>query len=162
MVDYTKPTGTAGTIMIRDLNQTVEFRVKGPAGLSLPQMGFSYTYEGQKPTYDSRGRFTGYEIETQTVTKSFSFQPSGAWQVLEVLNIPFSQNVKFHLMNTGNDLMGGPTDLETWIQRGVGARRAYITVNGLPKAAIPYVKVTGVWKEATAMVKQEGYWRTTI
>jgi hypothetical protein len=100
MTDYTKPTGSSGTMMIRDTGTVVEFWLK--AG--------SATYNHDLPW--------GYVINGVTSgTQYFDFVSGGSWQKLGGWNITYSQTVTFKLFATGTSGLGGPTTFSKTISR---------------------------------------------
>lgn len=100
MVDYTRATGSSGTMMIRDHGGTIEFWLK--AG--------SATFDNQLPWgYTANNSNSGW--------LQFRFASGGAWQLLGSVHVGYSQNVTFHMGSTGTSGLGGPTDFTVWINR---------------------------------------------
>lgn len=100
MTDYTKATGSSGTMMIRDTGTTVEFWLKAGSATYNYQLPWKYYVNGVTSAW-----------------KSFSFQPGGAWQKLGAWSVTTSQTVTFYLGGTGTSGLGGPTTLSVSINR---------------------------------------------
>jgi hypothetical protein len=101
MTDYTKATGSSGTMMIRDVgNGWVEFWLKAGSSTFNHQLPWAYT----APT-----GFSGW------MTKDFV--SGGAWQLLGSVFVSTSGNVTFHLGSSGTSGLGGPTDFTVFMQR---------------------------------------------
>lgn len=100
MTDWTKSTGSSGTMMIRDTGTYVEFWLKAA----------SSTFN-----YDLPWR---YRINNSTSSwREFSFQPSGDWQRLGRWNITYDQEVVFYLGDSNTNGLGGPTTFSHDIAR---------------------------------------------
>lgn len=101
MTDYTKTTGVTGTMMIRDLNPTIEFWFKaGYESDWANDLDFSWTANG----------------DTKAVSIVY---PTGAnWKKVGSVNVHSSQTVTFRLLDdTGTQGMGGPTTFSVAIKR---------------------------------------------
>jgi hypothetical protein len=112
MVDYDKATGTGGTLRIRDTGSAVEYWVlcSNPA-----------TFVG---SFVWSGVVNGAPVGgTTTLPAGFGSQLLGSWTVST------TQNVTFHMNNTGTGGLGGPTDHAADIPRG--------PVGTIPDAPIP-------------------------
>lgn len=97
MTDYTTPTGTGGTMLIRDNGWTVDYFIKA---------GSTQTFANGK----------GWSA-TGTAGGTFNY-PSGAnWLLLGTATITTSQNVTLHIDATGTSGLGGPTDFTVYIGR---------------------------------------------
>lgn len=102
MVDYTKRTGAAGTMMIRDTGTTVEFWLTHDSGSS--------TYNYQLPWASIiNGVNSGW--------KYFNYDSSPTWKKLGSWNITTNQTVTFAIGDTGTVGLGGPTNFSAYIQR---------------------------------------------
>lgn len=100
MTDYTKDTGSTGTMLIRVTSTTVEFWLK--AG--------SATYNYDLPWhYYVNGVTSG--------TKYFSFQPSGSYQKLGSWTVSYDQTVTFYLGDSNTSGLGGPTTFSVYVDR---------------------------------------------
>lgn len=100
MVDYTKPTGSTGTMMIRDTGTRVEMWLKAGAATFNHNLQWGFTINGL--TDNSR---------------SFDFVSGGAWQKLGSWVVNTTQNVVFRLEDSGTSGLGGPTTLNHVIDR---------------------------------------------
>ena len=101
MTDWTRATGTAGTMMVRDTGTYVEFWLKGPAGTWNYDLPWGYTVNGVTDN-----------------TNEFRFEASGAYQMLGRWAVSTDQTVTFYLGNTGLSELGGPTTFNVTINRG--------------------------------------------
>lgn len=100
MTDYTKSTGSSGTMLIRDTGTKIQFWLK--AG--------SQTYNHQLPW--------GWTVNGVTDnTNLFDFQAGGDWQKLREWTVSTSQTVTFRLFDTGTAGLGGPTTFSKAISR---------------------------------------------
>ena len=101
MTDYTKATGSSGTMMIRDVgNGWVEFWLKAGSSTFNHQLKWGYT---------ANGAFSGW--------LTYDFVSGGNWQHLGSVFVSTSQNVTFHLGSSGTSGLGGPTDFTVFMQR---------------------------------------------
>jgi hypothetical protein len=97
---WTKSTGSTGTMMIQDDGTYVTYYLK--AG--------SQTYNYQLPwAYVINGNASGW--------KYFRFEKGGDWQKIGVAKVSYSQTVTFKLGNTGTAGLGGPTTFSVYIDR---------------------------------------------
>lgn len=94
MTDYTKATGSTGTMMIRDTGTTVELWIK--AGSSTWINGATYG-----------GTWSG----------SFDLPSGGAWLRIRSVSVTTNITVTFTLNATGTAGLGGPTTLSAAITR---------------------------------------------
>lgn len=140
MVDYTKPTGEngMGTMMIRDLGQTVEYWIRA-AWDSTYYYGAPYSWVAN----GSSGSGT------------FDYPLGKPWVRVRTLQIVTSQTVQFNLGATGTRGLGGPTNFSQFIQRAT----VRVNVNGTWKYAVPYVNQNGTWKIAQAWINHNGTWK---
>jgi Fibronectin type III domain len=100
MTDYTKATGSTGTMKIRDTGTVVEFWL----------IAGSQTYNYNLPW--------GYTVNGTTDTSnSFRFESGGSWQKLGAWTVSYEQTVTFYLYDTGTSGLGGPTTFSQLIPR---------------------------------------------
>lgn len=101
MTDWTKTTGSTGTMMIRDTGSTVEFWFK--AGYSSDwynDLDFSYTVDGD------------------TTNKSIDYPTGADWKKVGSDTATYNQTVTFKLLTaTGISGMGGPTTFTHAVSR---------------------------------------------
>jgi len=100
VTDYTKPTGSTGTMKITDTGTTVEYWLKAGSGTYNDHLPWGYTING----------ITNND-------KTFNFVQGGAWQKLGTWTVTTSQTVTFRLFDTGTSGLGGPTTLTANISR---------------------------------------------
>jgi len=100
MTDWTQPTGSTGTMMIRDTGTNVEFWLKAGSATFAYDMPWGYTINGG----------TNH-------SQKFRFESGGAWQKVASFNITYDQNVTFWLGDTGTSGLGGPTSFTHFIDR---------------------------------------------
>lgn len=101
MVDYTKATGSAGTMLIRDLGYQVQFHLRSAdSQTKASALPWSALVNGQ----------------TSSGTVNY---PSGSpWAHVATFDVGSNQTVRFSIGNTGTSGFGGPTDFEQAIERG--------------------------------------------
>lgn len=100
MADYTKATGSSGTMMIRDTGTTVEFWLK--AG--------SATWDADMPwRWYVNGAWVSY--------RDINYQGTGAYQKLGAVTVTTDQTVGFGIGATGTAGLGGPTDFTISVDR---------------------------------------------
>lgn len=99
MPDYTRATGNAGTMLIRDTGSIVEFWLYAPS-----------------PTYNHQLPWAGFYNGVNIGPFIYDFV-GGAWRKLASLNVVGSQNVVFNLGRSGTSGLGGPTDFTVYINR---------------------------------------------
>src|SRR4051812_13465365 len=99
MTDYTKSTGSSGTMMIRDTGSTVEFWLKAGASTWAADMDYGWTVNGS------------------TGTDQYNFVSGGSWQKLRSFSVSTDQTVTFRLFATGTSGLGGPTTFSVSIER---------------------------------------------
>lgn len=100
MVDYTKSTGSSGTMMIRDTGTRVEFWLKAGSSTFNHDLPWAYVINGVTSDW-----------------KEFDFQSGGDWQKLGSWSVTTEQTVTFKLGDTNTSGLGGPTNLSATIQR---------------------------------------------
>jgi len=140
MTDYTKATGSSGTMMIRDTGTTVEFWLK--AG--------SQTYNYQLP-------WRYYVNGVTSAWKSFSFQPGGAWQKLGAWSVTTSQTVSFYLGSTGTSGLGGPTTLSVNINRATKPPAPTLLITGWTNSSVSVNSNSNGTGGSTVLQWQLGY-----
>lgn len=145
MPDFTTPTGTAGTLIIRDDGvNNVDLIVRNAAGSAIQEIPWTYTLNGVKESLRNESLLEG-EVEKLFIR----------------LFVGAAQTITFHLGDTNSTELAGPTDLSAYIQRGTVQGTVNITVGNLVKKAIPYINVNGVWKQAEPYSRFEGNWKQT-
>jgi hypothetical protein len=101
VTDYTKSTGSTGTMMIRDVGDGwVEFWLKAGSQTFNHQLPWAYIANG-----------------TASSWQQFDFVSGGSWQKIAWFYITYSQTVTFKLGSTGTSGLGGPTDFNQYIFR---------------------------------------------
>lgn len=100
MTDYTKSTGSSGTMMIRDTGGKVQFWIKAGSGTFAYQMPWGFTVNG-----------------TTDNSNEFRFESGGNWQMIRQWTVSSSQTVTFRLYDTGTSGLGGPTTFPHEINR---------------------------------------------
>lgn len=100
MVDYTRATGTSGTMMIRDTGVAVQF----------------WLNSNNSTTWSDHIPWSG-TINGGGVGGSFNYPKNGGWKQVYSANVWTNQNVTFNLGNTGTSGFGGPTSFTVFIQR---------------------------------------------
>lgn len=101
MTDYTKSTGSTGTMMIRDVGDGwVEFWLKAGSATFNHDLPWAYICNG-----------------TSSSWQQFDFVSGGSWQKIAWFYVTYSQTVTFKLGNTGTSGLGGPTDFNQYIFR---------------------------------------------
>lgn len=101
MVDYTKATGSAGTMMIRDLGSTVEFRIRSSSSGTFNLNGIPYTAVYNGTTYSG----------------SFIYPSGSPWVLVRSFTITTSQTVQFNIGDSGTSGLGGPTNFSQYLNR---------------------------------------------
>lgn len=99
MTDYTKSTGSSGTMMIRDLGSTVEFWLKAGSATWAADLPYNWSYPG------SSGSST------------FDFKSGGAWQRLRSFTLSTTATVTFGIGDSGTAGLGGPTTFSKTLSR---------------------------------------------
>ncbi len=101
MTDYTKATGSTGTMMIRDTGTTIEFWLNS---------GNNSSYNHALPW--------GFVGNGQTQTGlTFDYGANSGWQRFGFFTVTTSQTITFNLGNSGTGGIGGPTSLSASISR---------------------------------------------
>ena len=100
MTDYTKSTGSSGTMMIRDTGTTVEFWLKAGSSTFNHQLPWAYVVNGVTSDW-----------------REFDFVSGGDWQKIASFSVTTSQTVQFKLGDTGTSGLGGPTTFSQAINR---------------------------------------------
>lgn len=104
MPDYTMATGSTGTMMIRDLGNTVQFWITSNNSTTFDhEMPWTYTINGY--TYPG-------ELE-------HNYNANSGWNLVQQWSVPYSQTVMFKLGATGTSGLGGPTIFNQFIFRPV-------------------------------------------
>jgi hypothetical protein len=100
MVDYTRGTGSSGTMMIRDTGLAVQYWLKS----------------GNNTTWSDHIPWNG-TINGASVGGSFNYPQGNVWRMVGSWNVYTNQTVHFNLGNTGTSGFGGPTPFSIFIQR---------------------------------------------
>jgi hypothetical protein len=100
MVDYTKSTGSSGTMRIRDLGYRIEFHLKAGSSTFNHSLPYGFTVNGNTDN-----------------SNSFDFVSGGDWQLIRAWNVSSTQTVTFRLGDSGTSGLGGPTTLAAVINR---------------------------------------------
>lgn len=100
MTDYTKATGSSGTMMIRDTGSTVEFWLKAGSSTFAYDLSWGYYVNGAWSSY-----------------RDFSFQSGGAYQKLGSVSVTTDQTVGFRIADSGTSGLGGPTTFTISVDR---------------------------------------------
>lgn len=100
MPDYTKSTGSTGSMMIRDTGSVVEFWLKAGSATWVPQMPWRYKAN-----------------DSTTAWKTISYQGSGSYKQLGSVTVSTSQTVSFYLGETNTNGLAGPTTLSASLSR---------------------------------------------
>lgn len=100
MTDYTKSTGSSGTMMIRDTAGKVQFWLRAGSATFNHNLLYGYTVNGVTDN-----------------TNRFDFDSGGAWQMLRQWTVSSSQTVTFRLGDSGTSGLGGPTSFSQAINR---------------------------------------------
>lgn len=99
MTDYTRSTGSSGTMMIRDLGSTVEFWLKAAAGTWAADLPYNWSYPGSSGSAE------------------FNFNSSGSWQKLRSFGLSTTATVTFGIGASGTSGLGGPTTFSKTLSR---------------------------------------------
>lgn len=106
MADYTRSTGSSGTMMIRDLGP-------GTAGADVEfwlNSNNSTTFNHELPwSWTVNGTYSGM--------LEFDYSAGAGWQRLFNGFVTYTQTVTFHIGNTGTGGFGGPTTFNQLITR---------------------------------------------
>lgn len=121
MTDWTKTTGSTGTMMIRDTGSSVEFWFK--AGYSSDwynDLHFSYTVDGD------------------TTSKTIDYPTGADWKKVGSDTATYSQTVTFKLLTaTGVSGMGGPTTFTHSVSRDtVPGAPSVPTISGITATSV--------------------------
>jgi hypothetical protein len=100
MVDYTRGTGAAGTMLIRDTGWSVEFYI---------QSGYSSTFVGSLA-------WSGF-VNGGGRGGSFAYPSGSPWVLVHAENVSSTQDVRFSIGASGTSGLGGPTDFWQRIER---------------------------------------------
>jgi hypothetical protein len=101
VVDYDKPTGSSGTMRIRDTGTAVEFWINsGNSSTWINGMDWQYTVNGHTSAW-----------------QDFDYAAGSGWKKLGGWNVSYSQTVVFKIEDTGTSGFGGPTTHSRFISR---------------------------------------------
>lgn len=139
MVDYTKDTGSSGSMMIRDTGTVVEFWVTS---------GNSSTFNYSLPW--------GYTINGSTNnSRTYRYEAGVGWEKLGGWTVSASQTVTFRLGDTGTSGFGGPTTFSVAIKRAtVPAAPSTPTASGLTHNSVTISFTDGANNGAAITARQ--------
>lgn len=141
MTDYTKSTGSSGTMMIRDTGTYVEFWLKAGSATYNYQLPWSYVVNG-----------------VTSPTKSFRFEKGGQYQKLGSWNVSTSQTVTFKIGDTGTSGLGGPTTFSQAITRAKPPNPpSAVSFSNLTSTSVIGTFTDGSNNGATIDARQIGY-----
>lgn len=141
MTDYDKPTGTSGTMRIRDLGSVVEFWITS---------GNSTTWNSALPY--------GWTYNGSTGTSTYNYQPNAGWEKLRSFTISTSQTVTFRLFDSGTSGFGGPTTHSVAIDRAtVPAPPSIPTLSSVTSTSVAVSFTDGSNGGAAIDSRQIGY-----
>jgi len=100
VTDYTRSTGSSGTMLIRDLGGNVEFWINS---------NNSTTWSDHIPW--------SWSTPNGSNSGSFYYHQNSSWQRVSTAYVSTSGFVTFHLGNTGTSGFGGPTDFTVFLNR---------------------------------------------
>lgn len=98
--DYTRTTGSTGTMMIRDYGSSVEFWLQAGSATYSYQLPWAYYAQGSSSSW-----------------MSFRFESGGAWQYVGSADCTYSQTIRFEIGSSGTSGLGGPTQFDQYISR---------------------------------------------
>jgi hypothetical protein len=141
VTDYTKATGSTGTMKITDTGTTVEFWLKAGSGTYNYQLPWGYTING-----------------VTNNNKEFRFEMGGAWQKLSAWTVSTSQTVTFRLFDTGTSGLGGPTTLSANISRSSApAAPSPVVASNITSTSLHAAFTDGANNGAAIDSRQVGY-----
>jgi hypothetical protein len=142
VVDHNHPTGTTGTMRIRDTGSTVEFWINsGDAFTFIHELPWGYTINGS--TNNSR---------------EFDYRAGSGWQKLGGWSVTSDQSVTFHLGSTGLSAFGGPYDYTVDIDRASAPAKPTITaINNIVATSMEVIFKDGANNGASIDSRQIGY-----
>jgi hypothetical protein len=145
VTDYTKPTGSTGTMMIRDTGTKIEFWLKAGSATFNHQLPYGYTVNG-----------------TTDNSNEFNFVSGGAWQMLKSWTVSTSQTVTFRLQDTGTAGLGGPTTLSATISRAkVPSAPSTPTASAITSTGVVIAFSDGASNGSAIDYRQIGYGTST-
>jgi len=150
MPDYTKATGSASTMTIRDNGSTIEFWLTMPGTARSSDIPWASTIDGRT---EWRVFDTPSHAGVDPPTRTYQFLTRA---------VTYSQTVGFQLGDTNITEVGGPTDFYQYLKREAGGSGAHLQSGNTIRKAIPYVNVNGVWRVAEPWSRIAGEWKQTI
>jgi hypothetical protein len=142
MTDYTKATGSSGTMRIRDTGTTVEFWLNS---------GNSSTFNHQLPwSYTDASGSSG--------TKYFDYSAGDGWQRVRSWTVTTDQTVTFRIGDTGTSGFGGPTSFSVAIDRAsIPSPPSIVTLSGVTNTSVNAAFNDGANNGAAIDTRQIGY-----
>lgn len=145
MTDYTKSTGSSGTMMIRDTGTYVEFWLKAGSATYNYQLPWSYVVNG-----------------VTSGTKEFRFESGGSYQKLGSWRVSTSQTVTFKIGDTGTSGLGGPTTFSQAIKRAsIPAAPSSVAISQITSTSLYATFTDGANNGAAIDARQLGYGGST-
>lgn len=118
MTDYTKATGNAGTMMIRDTGTYVEAWIKCTSSGTFVNNA-SYTFKVNGTTYSG----------------TYDYANAQGWLKLRSINVTTDQTVTFAIGDTGTNGLGGPTSMSASIARATIPSPPRMTITNITNTA---------------------------
>lgn len=140
MADYTKSTGTSGTMKITDTGTKVQFWLKAGSATHNSSLPWGYTVNG-----------------TTDNSNSFNFETGGDWQMLKSWTVTTSQTVTFRLYDTGTSGLGGPTTLSAKINRATTPDAPSVTSSAVGPTFFSYTVTDGDDNGSEITTRRFGY-----
>lgn len=143
MPDYTRATGSSGTMMIRDTGTNVEFWLRAGSSTFAYDLPWGYTVNGATDN-----------------SNEFRFESGGAWQRLAVWAVSTTQTVTFRLYATGTGGLGGPTTHTATINRASLPGPASAPVLSSITSSGMFVEFTGGAPNGSPIIAHQIAWNT--
>lgn len=145
MTDWTKSTGSSGTMMIRDTGTTVEFWIKSGSGTYAHEMPWKYYVNGVTSAW-----------------KEYDYVGDGSYKKLSSWVVTSDQTVTFYLGDTNTSGLGGPTTFSHAIDRASVPNppsTPTVTINSSTQVTVTFSD--GANNGATIDSRQIGYGTST-
>jgi len=141
MTDYLKPTGSSGTMLIRDLGSTVEFWLNS---------NNSTTFAHQLPY--------NWIVNGSSGSATYDYNAGSGWQKLRSFTVTSSQTVRFGIGSTGTSGFGGPTNFDQFIDRRRAPDPPYnLTLSSLTSTSVVLSYLDGYNGGAAIDTRQIGF-----